>query len=131
MTRRADAPMIHARRHGGAKDKAHTGCVPEKNTCMGRGGRCCTTFVPVAQMDRALVSYPGGLPVRIWPGALIFKWTPERANARKPATKARLRGLDCTDKGNLSIPLRTGFRKGACCEYVEPTKENSSNNRPH
>ena len=89
--RRENAPSNQPAVAGGEKDKARIGVSPEKVTNTGRGGHFyfCFTSAPVAQMDRALVSYPGGLPVQVWPGALLFKWTPERVNARKPATNAR------------------------------------------
>lgn len=90
MRRRDEAPSFQPAEAGGVQDKARIGESPEKVTNAGRGGHYCSTSAPVAQMDRALVSYPGGLPVRVWPGALLFKWTSERANARKPAINARL-----------------------------------------
>lgn len=87
--RRDEAPSNQPAVAGGGQTKAHAGCGFGKTANMGRGGHCRSTFAPVAQMDRALVSYPGGLPVRVWPGALFVNWTSERVNARKPATNAR------------------------------------------
>lgn len=51
MERREFAPIAHAYRHGGAKEKAHIGESPRKETNVGHGGRCCTTFTPVAQLE--------------------------------------------------------------------------------
>lgn len=57
--RRAAAPMTHACRRGGIKDKARIGLSSEKVTNTGRGGRF-HPFAPVAQLHRAPGSYPEG-----------------------------------------------------------------------
>src|SRR6266581_5200101 len=109
--RPVQAPIARAYRHGGSKDKARTGVAPEKATNTGRGGHCSARFAPVAQWIERRFRSPE-MPVQFWPGAFV-QWVPECVNTQEPATEARLRGRDCTDKGNLSIPLSMGSIQGA------------------
>ena len=89
--RRDAAPMYHAHRHGGVKEKACIGHAPRKDANAGRGGRCCTAFAPVAQMERALVRTRMVVSSSLAGGALV-QWVLECANTQEPATVTRIRG---------------------------------------
>ena len=103
--RRHAAPIAHAHRHGGGKDKARIGVTPEKATNTGRGGRCCAALAPEAQMDEPWFRIPEVVSSSLTGGAFFFKWIPECVNTQEPATSARMRGTDCTSEGSLSIPF--------------------------
>lgn len=93
---RVEAPGYRPAVAGGEKDKARIGAAPEKATNTGHGGSC---FAPVAQMQRAPGSYPEGagwIPA----GGNFFSWVQGCVNTPEPATAARMRGSDCTGKGN-------------------------------
>lgn len=119
------ALIASAHRHGGQKDKAHTGCVPEKNTGMGRGGRC----LPPATWTLVAGSYPrtgGSNPPRgtFHPiQRVILFWVPECVNTQEPATSARMRGTDCTDEGNLTIPFIRAFVKEPVVNTLRQEKQ--------
>lgn len=126
MKRRVVALTARACRRGGGKEKARSGFLARGVASAGRGGRCCTSFAPVAQLEERRCREWEVASSNLAGGAFFFKWVPECVNTQEPATEARLRGNDCTDKGNSDYTLRMGSTQGACCEYVEPREANSS-----
>lgn len=89
---------------GGSKNKAHTGEIAWGEPCMGRGGCFYLCITPgYRTVGRPLVRI--GLEIQLLPGGPSFKWIPECVNTQEPATKARMRGLDCTSDGDLIIDL--------------------------
>lgn len=121
---RDEAPSVQPTEAGGANDKAHTGCVPEKNTCMGRGGRC----LPPATWTLVADSYPrtgGSNPPRgaFYPSQRVIHWVPKCLNTREPATEARLRGDDCTDKGDRIIPFAWALLKEPTVNVLKQEKK--------
>lgn len=119
--RRANALSFQPAEAGGTKNKTHTGCVPEKNTSMGRGRHC---FRRRSSMDRAQVSYPEGYQFKSGRRHFLI-WVPECVNTQEPATKARRGANDCTVR-QFKYPIRTGSCKGACNELLKTGKENSN-----
>ncbi len=111
MKRRDTALSFQPTEAEGVKDKAHSGFLTRGVASAGRGGHFCTTFTPVAQWKSATV-VSGRSPVRIGSGVLFyFIWASKRANAWKPATDARIRGIDCTVEGSLIISFYGLFVK--------------------
>lgn len=122
---RVDAPIAHAYRHGGTKEKGRVGGAPEKASDTAHGGRCtCITpgYRTVGRSFRKQRS-GGSNPPR---GVDPIQWALECLNTPEPATEARLRGYGCTVEGSLSIPCRRASRKGARREYLVPRETNSS-----
>lgn len=109
--RREFAPMSHACRRGGGKEKACIGVLPRGMTNAGRGGRCCTAFAPVAQLEERRFRSPEVASSNLAGGAFYFSRTTECVNTRKPATDTRMRGNDCTGKDNRIIAFIRAFVK--------------------
>ena len=104
--RRDKAPGFQPTEAGGGKEKACIGRAPRKDANAGRGGRCCTAFAPVAQLEERRFRSPEVASSNLAGGAFYyFSWATECVNTRKPATNARLRGTDCTDQGDQSISI--------------------------
>ena len=120
--RRDEAPIAHAHRRGGGKDKARIGVTPEKATNTGRGGRCCAALAPDAQMDEPWFRIPE-VSIDLTGGAFFFQWIPECINAQEPATEARLRGNDCTNEGNLIIPFAWALFKEPTVNVLKQEKK--------
>lgn len=91
--RRVAAPGNQPAVAGGTKDKARTGISPEKVTSAGRGGPLTPgnwTWLRFREPRAGGSNPPRGAFVPFQRVTRLKQWTPERANARKPATNARL-----------------------------------------
>src|SRR6266496_633977 len=122
MTREA-ASMLAAGTHrrGGSKDKAHTGLATNEITPVWAVVRADRFTPGYRTVGRAFVSI--GSEIQLLPGGPFPKSALECLNTPEPATTARLRGRDCTDKGNLSIPLSTGSIQGAVVNKLHLEKQ--------
>lgn len=90
---RAEAPSDQPAVAGGTKDKARTGISPEKVTSAGRGGPLTPgnwTWLRFREPRAGGSNPPRGAFVPFRRVTRLKQWTSERANARKPATYARL-----------------------------------------
>lgn len=116
MTRRGVAPVLMAgvHRHGGSKDKAQAGLAINELTPDWAVVRCYWTTCNTPGNRTVGCSFRkpqsgGSNP----PRGADSKWALECLNTPEPASVTRMRGTDCTGKGNLSISFVRAFSQEA------------------